>query len=600
MAQFRPKKLDLGCFVNIMNIRDHTKRKVFEQHEPERQALRYVIRNTSLPQRTRAQAQLQLSQMHCYTRPTQIKNRCIMGAKGRGVLRDFRMARFQFRLNALAGNIPGVKKASWRKHNDPPGEVQFPTELAKLGLKRNEKNQYVTISQPNSFVKHRQYKDEAVNVQLTQSHHKAMRKDIFAELEKLGISPYYVHQNDVHGYVEPMEPRPHAYVTILASDIKDLATKKHVFIFVGDSTQELGILSWKTTETEGGLDKGTAVGLVKEIHGTVSASSELPGVIILNPGELLWSPESGKCLSYTGWKNRTRPNAFSETFAITRHNKVRGHETPQAHVKTFLGSFVHGLVAPDTQIFVIALGDGGDSALSCLNDKFAPPTNAKICKQLAGIALVESAHDFSDVDAPALKNFLRKNARAWVASQKAQGTLLKRPEPEKLRNRSVSDPIPFKQPAYRQEQSESTLEETDFDDYMKAHHPERYEEVNREIAEEGAALPEIPVASNRPELNQEFTFPASDSTGARAVREPARIATARHRRTREVFDAQLINEPTSDLDAEDHDSDQFGAYADEPVVCSTYSAGVEDVAEMVFPGIMDRVLVYLSTKMKME
>lgn len=36
MAQFRAKKLDLGCFVNIMNIRDHTKRKVFEQHEPER------------------------------------------------------------------------------------------------------------------------------------------------------------------------------------------------------------------------------------------------------------------------------------------------------------------------------------------------------------------------------------------------------------------------------------------------------------------------------------------------------------------------------------------------------------------------------------
>ncbi|KAK3668807.1 40S ribosomal protein mrp2, mitochondrial [Elasticomyces elasticus] len=93
MAQFRAKKLDLGCFINIKNIRDHTKRKVFEQHEPERQALRYLIRNTSLPQRTRAQAQLQLTQMHCYTRPTQIKNRCIMGGKGRGVMRDFRMAR---------------------------------------------------------------------------------------------------------------------------------------------------------------------------------------------------------------------------------------------------------------------------------------------------------------------------------------------------------------------------------------------------------------------------------------------------------------------------------------------------------------------------
>lgn len=116
-----------------------------------RQALRYLIRNTTLPQRVRAQAQLQLSQMHCYTRYTQIKNRCIMGGKGRGVFSDFRLGRvsrcslpmqiaelvscdstgpyhstfrarseadisfsqYQFRLNALSGNLPGVRKASW-------------------------------------------------------------------------------------------------------------------------------------------------------------------------------------------------------------------------------------------------------------------------------------------------------------------------------------------------------------------------------------------------------------------------------------------------------------------------------------------------------
>jgi len=36
MAQFRAKKLDLGCFVNIGIIRDHTKRKVFEKNEVER------------------------------------------------------------------------------------------------------------------------------------------------------------------------------------------------------------------------------------------------------------------------------------------------------------------------------------------------------------------------------------------------------------------------------------------------------------------------------------------------------------------------------------------------------------------------------------
>jgi small subunit ribosomal protein S14 len=38
MAQFRAKKLDLGCFVNVKIIRDHTKRKVFQDNEVERYA----------------------------------------------------------------------------------------------------------------------------------------------------------------------------------------------------------------------------------------------------------------------------------------------------------------------------------------------------------------------------------------------------------------------------------------------------------------------------------------------------------------------------------------------------------------------------------
>ncbi|KPI36760.1 37S ribosomal protein MRP2, mitochondrial [Cyphellophora attinorum] len=113
MSQFRAKKLDLGGFVNAKIIRDHTKRKVFMEHEHERQALRYIARNTSLPQRLRTVAQLELAQMHCYTRPCQINNRCVNGGVSRSVMRAFRMGRYQFRINALAGNLPGVQKASW-------------------------------------------------------------------------------------------------------------------------------------------------------------------------------------------------------------------------------------------------------------------------------------------------------------------------------------------------------------------------------------------------------------------------------------------------------------------------------------------------------
>lgn len=130
--------MDLGCFLNIKVIRDHTKRKVFAGHETERydlnqkssctntlecfeqhrilselilthgycrQALRYVIRNMSLPSRTRAEAQLKLTQMHCYSRPTQIRNRCILGGKGRGILRDFKMSRVCALLLAIVGIV---------------------------------------------------------------------------------------------------------------------------------------------------------------------------------------------------------------------------------------------------------------------------------------------------------------------------------------------------------------------------------------------------------------------------------------------------------------------------------------------------------------
>jgi len=38
MSQFRAKTLDIDCFTKIRNIRDHTKRKVYAEHEPERYA----------------------------------------------------------------------------------------------------------------------------------------------------------------------------------------------------------------------------------------------------------------------------------------------------------------------------------------------------------------------------------------------------------------------------------------------------------------------------------------------------------------------------------------------------------------------------------
>jgi hypothetical protein len=49
MSMFRSKKLDLGCFINIKVIRDHTKRKVFAEHETQRYVFNLLPPTTSHP-----------------------------------------------------------------------------------------------------------------------------------------------------------------------------------------------------------------------------------------------------------------------------------------------------------------------------------------------------------------------------------------------------------------------------------------------------------------------------------------------------------------------------------------------------------------------
>ena len=45
--------------------------------------------------------------------PTRSHNRCELTGRSRGVLRKFKICRIQLRELALAGMIPGLKKASW-------------------------------------------------------------------------------------------------------------------------------------------------------------------------------------------------------------------------------------------------------------------------------------------------------------------------------------------------------------------------------------------------------------------------------------------------------------------------------------------------------
>jgi small subunit ribosomal protein S14 len=45
--------------------------------------------------------------------PVRLRNRCFVTGRPRGYYRKFGLCRNQFRLMALEGKIPGIRKASW-------------------------------------------------------------------------------------------------------------------------------------------------------------------------------------------------------------------------------------------------------------------------------------------------------------------------------------------------------------------------------------------------------------------------------------------------------------------------------------------------------
>ncbi|KAH3680156.1 hypothetical protein WICPIJ_008369 [Wickerhamomyces pijperi] len=100
-------------YLNARIIRDQFKREQAAEHEVTIQALKYIARNTVLPAKARLEAQLQLATMPNYTRMNAVKDRCVASGHSKGLIKAFRLHRYQFREKALTGELPGVQKGSW-------------------------------------------------------------------------------------------------------------------------------------------------------------------------------------------------------------------------------------------------------------------------------------------------------------------------------------------------------------------------------------------------------------------------------------------------------------------------------------------------------
>ena len=94
-------------------LKNEKRKEVVKRYADQRANLKEVIRNPGSSLEDRMEAQRRLQELPRNASPSRVRNRCLISGRTRGFLRRFGMSRIDFRLLALRGDIPGVRKSSW-------------------------------------------------------------------------------------------------------------------------------------------------------------------------------------------------------------------------------------------------------------------------------------------------------------------------------------------------------------------------------------------------------------------------------------------------------------------------------------------------------
>ena len=185
--------------------------------------------------------------------------------------------------------------------------------------------------------------------------------------------------------------------------------------------QDLGTFSYRTIGNEN-ISKGSAINFVSLVmSGFASASGqEIPGVVIANPGQLLWYRGGSRAVSRTHWAHLPQESAVAGPFRIDEvKNKVAGNHDYKAHVTYIFDKVIDGMLRKDVQIDIIGLEWTGQTSLMHLAANWE-----NYASRIRAICLASPQHDLLELGNTNFVDFISKRARAYFVSSSPAGTLL--------------------------------------------------------------------------------------------------------------------------------------------------------------------------------
>jgi len=93
--------------------REIKRAKTVKKYAAKRAALKATIADVNMSDEERYEAQLKLQALPRNASPCRQRNRCRLTGRPHGYYRKFGLSRNKLREHAMAGNVPGLVKASW-------------------------------------------------------------------------------------------------------------------------------------------------------------------------------------------------------------------------------------------------------------------------------------------------------------------------------------------------------------------------------------------------------------------------------------------------------------------------------------------------------